>query len=189
MYLESLLLLVLNFAFIGALPRVFFRKGEFHLTWLLTALPLFAAPVIVALIYFDVLGNYDPTEWEAWLRLAAVVLNAASIALIGLTIGTNRVPLSLWHQKDDAPQNIVTFGSYRYIRHPFYSSFLLALVAAFLAAPHWLTLLTLIGGFAILNVTAAGEEKRLSASAFGEEYRQYMTRTGRFLPRWTQRDA
>ena len=181
---ETLLLLCLNFLFIGALPRIFFRKGSFPLMWWLTALPLFAAPVIAVLMRRGVLSAAvsDP-QIHRYLQLVAVLFDAASIALIGLTIGSNRVPLALWHQKDDAPQNIVTFGAYRYIRHPFYTSFLLALTAAVLVAPHVVTLLILLYGFIVLNFTAAREEKRLSVSAFGDEYRQYIGRTGRFVPR------
>ncbi len=186
---EELVLLCLNFLFIGALPRIFFRKGSFALRWWLTALPLFGAPVVAILMYAGVLKSAltDP-QARALMQLVAVVLNASSIALIALTIGSNRVPLALWHQQDDAPQNIVTFGAYRHIRHPFYGSFLIALAASALAAPHILTLLILVYGFVILNFTAAGEEERLSASEFGEEYKQYIRRTGRFFPRW-RRDA
>ena len=182
---EALLLLCLNFFFIGVLPRIFFRKGgRLVLMWWATAAPLFLAPLTAIAIYFGGLhGLISDTRALHWMSLAAVVLSASSIALIALTIGTNRVPLALWHQKDDAPQNIVTFGAYRHIRHPFYASFLIALIAALLLAPHIATLLTLIYGFVVLNFTAAGEEKRLSASEFGEEYRQYLSRTGRFFPR------
>ena len=38
-----------------------------------------------------------------------------------------------------------------------------------------------------LTLTAAGEEKRLSASAFGAEYRRYLASTGRFVPRLAAR--
>jgi len=179
---EALLLLCLNFSFIGLLPRIFFRKGgRLHLMWWLTALPLFAAPVVAILTFRGILHALLVNEY---LQLAGVTLNAISIALIALTIGTNRVPLALWHQQHDAPQNIVTFGAYRHIRHPFYASFLLAVLAAVLEAPHVITFVVALYAFVILNLTAAGEEKRLSASDFGEEYRQYISRTGRFVPRW-----
>lgn len=182
---EALLLLCLNFLLIALLPRIFFRKGgRLSLQWWLTALPLFLAPVTAILVFAHQLnppGISDPARGA--MAMVSVLLNAASIALIGLTIGTNRVPLSLWHQQDDAPRNIVTFGAYRLIRHPFYSSFLLAVLSGVFLAPHALTLLALVYAVVALHVTAAGEEKRLSASEFGEEYRAYLRRTGRFFPR------
>jgi protein-S-isoprenylcysteine O-methyltransferase Ste14 len=77
----------------------------------------------------------------------------------------------------------VTYGAYRWIRHPFYASFLLALFGALVFCPNWATLATFLEGFVILNLTAAREERRLSSSEFGAEYRDYIQRTGRFWPR------
>jgi hypothetical protein len=48
-----------------------------------------------------------------------VVLSAASIALICLTLGTPRIPIALWHQNGDQPEHIVAYGAYRWIRQPF----------------------------------------------------------------------
>lgn len=186
---EAVLLLSLNFLLIALLPRIFFRKGG-RLTpqWWLTALPLFIAPVAAVLIFF---GGLEAIDLDPQLRrtmsLMSVVFSAGSLALIGLTLGTNRIPLSLWHQKEDAPRNIVTFGAYRWIRHPFYSSFLLAMLSAALLAPHLLTLLALAYALVALNLTASREEQRLSNSKFGGEYQAYVRRTGRFLPRFSGR--
>jgi len=50
-------------------------------------------------------------------------------------------------------------------------------------------LLALAYGCAILNATAAREEQRLANSPFGASYRQYLERTGRFLPKWRRNAA
>jgi protein-S-isoprenylcysteine O-methyltransferase Ste14 len=117
------------------------------------------------------------------MELASVVLCAGSIALISFTLGTHRVPIALWHQENDAPRHNVTWGAYGRVRHPFYASFLLGLVGTALTLPHVTTVLTLLYALVLLNWTAAREERRLASSEFGEEYRQYMGRTGRFWPR------
>ena len=70
------------------------------------------------------------------------------------------------------------------MRHPFYASFLLAFAAACALLPHPAILALALYTFVILSVTAAREEKRLGESEFGAEYRAYLTRTGRFFPRW-----
>ncbi len=179
----ALALLVLNFIFIGVLPRIFFRSdGTFNLRWWATAAPFFIAPTALVLGHF---GYLSPIFYEGAMtrELIAVVLSTCSIGLIGLTIGTNRVPLALWHQENDAPKGVVTYGAYRYVRHPFYCSFLLGMLAAFLLFPHWMTLGLVLYMFIGLNVTAAREEKRLAASEFGKEYQSYLTRTGRFFPK------
>ncbi|HEY2981604.1 MAG TPA: hypothetical protein VGJ22_10515, partial [Anaerolineales bacterium] len=67
--------------------------------------------------------------------------------------------------------------------HPFYTAFLLALLAALLLCPSLGTLATMVYGLLALNFTAAREERRLRASEFGQEYLAYMQRTGRFWPK------
>lgn len=180
------LLLLLNLIFIGLLPKIFFRRdGRFNARWWLTAAPFF----LCALFLILSLAGYAPpftgygNTWNRVLSLISVCLSVASIALIFFTLGTHRIPIALWHQDNDAPKHIVTYGAYGRIRHPFYASFILALLAAGVFCPHWATLFTLAHGFAILNFTAAREERRLCASEFGVEYKDYMKRTGRFFPK------
>jgi len=170
----------MNFALIGALPLVFFKRGRFNLLWCLTSAPYV---VCAAFLIVSYLAGYE-TQWSAVAGIAAVPFSAASIALICLTIGTHRVSLALWHQSDDAPQQIVTYGPYRKIRHPFYAAFLMALFGAFLFRPQPVTLATFAYAFFVLNVTARREEKRLIESEFGAQYRRYMQQTGRFWPKF-----
>lgn len=178
-------LLLFNLGLIGALPRVFFRSGKLNLSWWLTATPFFVASVSVLAA---ATGLFEPRLPESGLLssglwIVATLLSAGSIGLIGLTCGTHRRPISLWHQKNDGPEGIVTEGPYAHVRHPFYAAFLLALSAVAISVPHVLTAVVLVYGFLILNGTAAREERRLCSSNFGEEYRAYIGRTGRFHPR------
>jgi protein-S-isoprenylcysteine O-methyltransferase Ste14 len=181
----ALLLTLLTFAVIGLLPRIFFQKtdGKFGLGWWVTALPFFLGPALLITAYVTGLGPITPTGWTRWLQLATVVFAAASISLIFMTLGTHRIPIALFHQQNDAPQHIVTYGAYGRIRHPFYAAFLLVFLAALALFPHWGTLALLAYTAGGLTITARREEQRLSASEFGGEYQQYMTRTGRFFPR------
>ena len=185
MHAPVLLLIVLNFALIGLLPRIFFRRdGTFNARWCATALPFGVVPLFLIAAYATDAAPLTPRNWLSITALAAVVLSVASIALIFLTLGTHRIPVSLWHQDGDAPQHLVTYGAYRRIRHPFYASFIVALLAATVLFPDWVTLGALGYASVVLNLTAQREERRLCGSAFGAEYRQYLRRTGRFLPRF-----
>jgi protein-S-isoprenylcysteine O-methyltransferase Ste14 len=180
------LLYLLNLAYIGALPRIFFKKGgRLGLMWWLTALPFLVCSLALILAFAGYLKPFGDvaSAWRRWLALASVLFSAVSIALISYARGSHRIPISLWHQSEDAPANIVTYGAYNLIRHPFYAAFLLALSGASLFCPHALTLFAFAYGCVILNVTAAREERRLAASALGAEYREYLSRTGRFLPK------
>lgn len=181
-----LIVLVCNFIAVGLLPVLFFRRdGTYNLRWLATGAPFFVAPLVVVLGFAGVI-NIPTQSYAAELMVTrdiAAVLCVTSIALIAMTVGTHRVPLALWHQDNDAPARIVTWGPYKYVRHPFYTSFLLAFIAAMLAFPHALTLACLLYSFIALSVTAGREERRLAKSDFGDEYRQYMSASGRFFPR------
>ncbi|MGH9149213.1 MAG: methyltransferase family protein, partial [Acidimicrobiales bacterium] len=116
-------------------------------------------------------------------RLAGIMVAAGAIALLWWTVGSHRARLALWHQDDDAPVEIVTWGPYRLVRHPFYTSFLSALAAGALVAPHAVTAAPALFGLVALTLTARREERRLAASHLGAQYRAYLGRTGRFLPR------
>jgi len=183
------LVVLLDAALMGALPRVFFRRdGRFNARWWLTAMPFLVSSGTVLLAAFGLVAPFRPASGRALsLDLAAVALAAASIGLMCFTLGTHRIPIALWHQspEGDAPREIVSWGAYARLRHPFYASFLLLLAACALVCPHAATLVALLWGAIALNRTAAREEARLIRSELGAEYQAYMKRTGRFFPRLT----
>jgi protein-S-isoprenylcysteine O-methyltransferase Ste14 len=174
-----------SYLFMYALPRVFFRRKhglrDFNLMWWVTAAPFGLAPLSMVLVALGRMPILTPGH--AWLEIASVPVSVASLALLFMTLGTHRIPLSLWHQADDAPRSIVTDGAYARIRHPFYASFILMLIASAMAAPQVGTFAALVAGVTALSLTARREERRLLASEFGHTYAQYFKRTGRFMPR------
>ncbi len=177
-------LLLIAYAYIGILPRIFFRSdGSYNLMWWLTSSPLFLSGFYIFSAKYDLIPALAPWNASIGMGIPSALLAAFSIGFISMTLGTHRVPLSLWHQKNDAPVHIVTWGAYKYVRHPFYSSFIVAQIAALLAAPHWITVAGLIGTLAVLTTTAQKEEAKLGESQFGAEYKSYMAKTGRFFPR------
>jgi len=174
---------LINFLVIGLLPFIFFRRdGHFNLAWLATAAPFFVTSVALLLAMIRVIQPLAVPA-TALLPLLAVPLSALSVGLIGFTLGTHRVPLALWHQDNDAPRELVTRGAYARVRHPFYSAFLLAFVAACLVLPHGITLASTVYAAIAMTLTAKREEQRLATSEFGREYLDYMKQTGRFWPR------
>ncbi|HEY5603624.1 MAG TPA: isoprenylcysteine carboxylmethyltransferase family protein [Gammaproteobacteria bacterium] len=191
----ALLLLTANFLLVALLPVIFFRRdGKLTLMWFITAAPWGIAPVLFIAQYFGVwiqpLADTGSAGY-AWMSVIGSLLNIFSIGLITMTIGTHRIPLALWHQnpQHDAPSSIVTWGSYKHIRHPFYSAFIMAFIACILIAPHWSVALLGLYTILMLNHTAAKEEDRLCSEQgqFGKDYRDYIKHTGRFFPRFTAR--
>lgn len=78
---------------------------------------------------------------------------------------------------------LVCDGPYRYVRHPFYTSFMLAVAGIFLLSTNGFLLVLGSIPLAFLVIRTPIEEAKLVA-CFGDEYRQYMARTGRFWPYW-----
>jgi len=191
MELSSYILLLINFAAIGLLPRLFFRQdGKFTLMWFVTAAPYMLAPIMFSFQYFGLFPSLAinlPDILSMSLGVIGIALSALSVGMIFMTVGTHRIPVALWHQKteNDKPAHIVTWGSYKYVRHPFYTSFLLAFIACILITMNVVVMAIAAFTFVILNYTAGKEEKRLSSEPeeIGRTYQSYIQRTGRFFPK------
>lgn len=78
---------------------------------------------------------------------------------------------------------LVTHGPYRYVRHPFYGSVTLVLLANSVVAANWFIAVCCIAVIALL-VVRTDREEHLLVARFGNAYQEYMARTGRFFPRW-----
>jgi protein-S-isoprenylcysteine O-methyltransferase Ste14 len=84
-----------------------------------------------------------------------------------------------------SPVSFTRSGPYRFIRHPIYSSYLLAWIAgAVFAGQAWL-LIPVAWMWHLYNRAAQQEEQSFLTSSFAREYQKYQIRTGRFLPKWT----
>jgi protein-S-isoprenylcysteine O-methyltransferase Ste14 len=83
---------------------------------------------------------------------------------------------------------LVQHGVYRSMRHPMYASILLWDVAQGLLLRNWLAGWCAFVTFALLYVVRAPREERMMCDAFGEDYRNYMRRSGRLFPRIAKSD-
>jgi protein-S-isoprenylcysteine O-methyltransferase Ste14 len=78
---------------------------------------------------------------------------------------------------------LVTEGVYRHVRHPMYASEWLWGVAQALLLQNWVAGWAGLVLFTPLYVLRVPREERMMLDRFGEEYRSYMDRTGRVVPR------
>lgn len=117
-------------------------------------------------------------DWLRWIGVALGAIAGALLIWTLRTLGTNLTDTVVTRRE----HTLVTSGPYRWVRHPFYGAVALCVIANSLAAANWFLLLT--GGvlFALIVLRTRREEENLVAR-FGECYRTYMERTGRFLPR------
>ena len=125
----------------------------------------------------------------AWLRWTGAGVCALAAGLLFWTfrsLGKNLTDTVVTRRE----HTLVTSGPYRWVRHPFYDSVVLLVLASSLIAANWFLFAT--GGlfFLLAIVRTRTEEEKLLAR-FGDSYRTYMERTGRFLPRMraNRRDA
>jgi len=81
-----------------------------------------------------------------------------------------------------ANANLVTFGPYRWVRHPFYVTAALLMASVTVLTANWLIGLSSLLVLALLAVRTPKEEQML-IERFGDEYKEYIARTGRFFPR------
>lgn len=76
---------------------------------------------------------------------------------------------------------LVTHGPYLWVRHPYYVTAALLMASVTVLTANWLINLTSLMVLALLAVRTPKEEQML-LERFGQKYRDYMERTGRFLP-------
>src|SRR6266705_1333247 len=78
---------------------------------------------------------------------------------------------------------LVKHGVYRSIRHPMYASIWLWCFAQGLLLENWLAGWYALAAFALMYFVRTPREEEMMCESFGEEYLDYMRRTGRLFPR------
>ncbi len=117
----------------------------------------------------------------SWLRWIGVPLGVMAATLLIVTfrfIGTNITDTVVTR----ARHTLVTDGPYRFVRHPFYVATALAMAANSLVTANWFLAVTGAVAVALIAIRTRTEEQKL-LERFGDEYRNYMQRNGRFFPR------
>jgi len=123
-------------------------------------------------------------DWPRWLGIAVGLATVWLGYLAHRTLGASYTPTL----KIGESRHLVTQGIYRCMRHPMYTSFFAYLAASFLLTANWfIGVLGLV--YSLLILERVGHEERMMLDTYGEEYRQYMRRTGRFLPRLIRRET
>ena len=150
------------------------------------ALPLLAfINVLGTIAGFVYVFAPQRTRWATlptptWSRWVGVGLGVASLPLFAWThhaLGKNW-SLALVTKEE---HTLVSSGPYRWVRHPMYTVIFLQGLAFFLLSANWVIG---ISGLvtSTLCVARVRDEEGLMVEEFGDQYRAYMERTGRFLP-------
>lgn len=117
--------------------------------------------------------------WARWLGFLLAAAAVPGLAWVFRTIGNNISPVETTREG----HQLVTNGPYRFVRHPLYSLGTVFLVGMTLLTALWTLPVGLALPYVVLLRRTDREEANLIA-AFGDDYRDYMARTGRFVPRF-----
>ena len=161
------------------------RIAEGHVTrldLLLSALPglgMFVLPLIYVLTPWLDFADYHLPTWAGWVGMA---LFGAALSL-------------LWRSHADLARNwspklelmeghvLVTNGVFRHIRHPMYAAHWLWGSAQVFLLQNWITGFSMVVCLIPMYLYRVRVEEQMMLEHFGDEYRSYMDRTGRLIPR------
>jgi len=120
-----------------------------------------------------------------WLRWAGVGIVLAGFGLLQWS------QITLGKSWSDTPrmmkeQTLITSGPYSTIRHPIYTAFILILGSTLFISSNWLIGLCWAGMTILETISRIGFEESLMIEYFGDQYREYMKRTGRLFPKLIQ---
>ena len=117
--------------------------------------------------------------WLRWLGVGIALTGFALLQWAQVTLGRS------W---SDTPrmmkeQALITSGPYQFVRHPIYTAFILILGSTLFISSNWLIGLTW-AGMTVLDIASRIRfEESLMLEYFGEQYQEYMKKTGRLLPK------
>jgi protein-S-isoprenylcysteine O-methyltransferase Ste14 len=123
-------------------------------------------------------ADYQLPNILPWCGLATMLLALWLFWRSHADLGLNW-SVSLEVRKD---HKLVRHGVYRLIRHPMYAAIFLWCIAQGLLLPNWLAGWSSLVAFTALYFLRTPREERMMCEFFGQEYRDYMSETGRLLP-------
>jgi protein-S-isoprenylcysteine O-methyltransferase Ste14 len=116
--------------------------------------------------------------WLRWTGVGLALIAGSLLVWMFRTLGRNLTDTVVTRKQ----HTLVTTGPYRWVRHPMYASAALAIVGNSLVAANWYLFVAGCLALLLLVIRTRKEEQNLIAK-FGDDYRNYMQRTGQFVPR------
>ena len=152
---------------------------------LIAARLLVGLPLLLAIVTYVVAparmawASYSSPAWLRWLGvvLGIAVVPAAHWVLRSLGRNVSETVLT------KSQHELVTSGPYRWIRHPLYTTGISLFAAIGLMNASWLILFLVLVIAVLMRIVVIPLEERQLLEKFGDEYRSYMARTGRLVPR------
>ena len=124
-------------------------------------------------------ADYHLPTWAGWVGAAIFAVALWLLWRSHADLGRN------WSPKLEIVEghSLVTHGVYYHIRHPMYAAHWLWGIAQALLLQNWIAGLAMLVSFLPLYLLRVPREEQMMLDHFGEEYRSYINRTGRIIPR------
>jgi len=183
---------VIRGACVGRMPRWWRNRQAIavdretaldKLLMILASVGMLAIPLAYVLTRRLDFADYHMPRWAG---LVAGFVGAAVFAVAlwllwrsHADLGSNFSP----EVKISKGHSLVTRGVYQRIRHPMYAAHLLWAIAQVLLLQNWIAGPAFLVVFLPLYLVRVPHEERMLLEHFGEDYRSYMHRTGRLVPR------
>jgi protein-S-isoprenylcysteine O-methyltransferase Ste14 len=124
---------------------------------------------------------------DAMLKLSITVAHAGFIKTIGIMLIISGVGLHIWSffalrswWRDD---RLCTGGAFKYFRHPMYAAWISFIAPGFALYLNSWVYLTWAVFLHVLWHQLVKREEQIMVDTFGDAYKDYARRTGRFFPR------
>ncbi len=154
----------------------------------LIMIPVFLGMVVIPILYL-VTSWLDAVDYHLpnW---AGFVAGGFGVVFFALALWF------LWRSHFDLGHNfspelkikenhdLVTSGVYAHIRHPMYLAHFLWAIGQALLLQNWIAGWAFLVAFFPVYLQRYQKEEKMLSDQFGEEYRAYIRRTGRILPRF-----
>ena len=119
----------------------------------------------------------------AFAQLIGLFLLAASFVLFWITIKESKQAALLAAFDEKNPHGLLQTGPYSYVRHPFYTSYLMQWVGWAIASWTVWAIIPVVFMTVTYWLAARDEEKKFATTAMADEYAAYSGKTGRFFPK------
>ena len=160
--------------------KVIKREGwEFAVVRIIRSIALFAFLVLYALnpLWIRGLSVFLP-GWLRWMGVALGVVSLVVYAWSRATLGKEWSSDLQMRKK----HHLVTTGPYALIRHPIYLALMGFMTGIAFIAANWFLI-----AFTVISIVDLAlripKEEQMMIEQFGDEYKSYMQRTGRLLPK------
>ena len=117
-------------------------------------------------------------DWVRWLGVGIAIINDGLLYWLFSSIGSGISPTSATRRE----HKLSTSGPYRWVRHPLYTVGTILFISFGIMADNWFIVAMGVVAFIVMAIRTPKEETNL-IEKFGDEYREYMKQTGRFLPK------